>query len=437
MSPSSPVEQLRAQFAGELATASSDADVKVLRDRYLGRKGGAVAALLKEVAGVPADERPILGRQANELKREIETALDEKRAALEASRAPMGSVDVTLPGRRPAIGRTHPLTALRSRIEGIFARQGYEILDGPETEDDWHNFEALNMPPEHPARDMQDTLYLKQPWSRPVHGERGGGASAPRATAATRGAKAPPPQPNKPATLLRTHTSAMQIRYMETHEPPVRIIAPGRVYRRDNLDLTHTPMFQQVEGLVVGEGVTLADLKGTIIGFLRELFTADTPVVFRPSFFPYTEPSADVFIGCQQCKGSGCAMCKRSGFIEVLGSGMVHPGGVRSRRLRPGADHRLRVRRRHRAARAADVRRRGHSAVLRERPSLPGAVPAVKVLVSWLRELVEIPVDIATLAQDLHMAGFEVASVELGTGTKPHRAWCLSPMARISTYLMR
>ena len=177
MSPSSPVEQLRAQFAGELATASSDADVKVLRDRYLGRKGGAVAALLKEVAGVPADERPILGRQANELKREIETALDEKRAALEASRAPMGSMDVTLPGRRPAIGRTHPLTALRSRIEDIFARQGYEILDGPETEDDWHNFEALNMPPEHPARDMQDTLYLE---AAVVAGTRATGEAAAR-----------------------------------------------------------------------------------------------------------------------------------------------------------------------------------------------------------------------------------------------------------------
>ncbi len=302
MSPS-PIEQLRAQFTSELAAATTDAGVKSLRDRYLGRKGGAVAALLKEVAGAPADQRPVLGREANELKREIETALDEKRAALEASKAPAGSVDVTLPGRRPVIGRTHPLTALRTRIESIFARQGYEILDGPETEDDWHNFEALNMPPEHPARDMQDTLYLKEPWARHVRG-----ASAPR-----------------PATLLRTHTSSMQIRYMETHEPPVRIIAPGRVYRRDNLDLTHTPMFQQVEGLVVGEGVTMADLKGTLIGFLRELFTPDTPVVFRPSFFPYTEPSADVFIGCQQCDGSGCAMCKRTGFIEVLGSGMVHP----------------------------------------------------------------------------------------------------------------
>ena len=319
MSPSSPVEQLRAQFAGELAAATSDADVKSLRDRYLGRKGGAVAALLKEVAGAAAEQRPALGREANELKREIETALDEKRTALESSKAPAGAVDVTLPGRRPAIGRTHPLTALRTRIESIFARQGYEILDGPETEDDWHNFEALNMPAEHPARDMQDTLYLKEPWQQfgepPRHDARsvrGGGPSA-------------PPIPERPATLLRTHTSAMQIRYMETHEPPVRIIAPGRVYRRDNLDLTHTPMFQQVEGLVVGEGVTMGDLKGTLIGFLRELFTPDTPVVFRPSFFPYTEPSADVFIGCQQCKGSGCAMCKRTGFIEVLGSGMVHP----------------------------------------------------------------------------------------------------------------
>jgi phenylalanyl-tRNA synthetase alpha chain len=298
-----------------------------------------VAALLKEVAAAPADQRPTLGRQTNELKREIETALGEKRAALEASRAPAGSVDVTLPGRRPAIGRTHPLTALRTRIESIFARQGYEILDGPETEDDWHNFEALNMPPEHPARDMQDTLYLRDPWSRPVASlspQRAHEAEAPPPREGARGAEAPPPREARdvrgggalaprPATLLRTHTSAMQIRYMETHEPPVRIIAPGRVYRRDSLDLTHTPMFQQVEGLVVGEGVTMGDLKGTLIGFLRELFTPDTPVVFRPSFFPYTEPSADVFIGCQQCKGSGCAMCKRTGFIEVLGSGMVHP----------------------------------------------------------------------------------------------------------------
>jgi phenylalanyl-tRNA synthetase alpha chain len=263
---------------------------------------------MKELASAPPAERPALGKQVNELKQEIEAALDARVADVAASRPPAGAVDVTLPGRPPVVGRLHPLTQLRQRIEAIFARQGYEIIDGPETEDDLHNFEKLNMPPEHPARDMQDTLYLAKPWARDV---RSGRASA---------------RPDdRPATLLRTHTSAMQIRYMESHTPPVRVIAPGRVYRRDNLDLTHTPMFQQVEGLVVGEGVTMGDLKGTLIGFLRELFTPDTPVVFRPSFFPYTEPSADVFIGCQQCHGSGCAMCKRTGFIEVLGCGMVHP----------------------------------------------------------------------------------------------------------------
>jgi phenylalanyl-tRNA synthetase alpha chain len=300
---SSPIDLLRSEFTDALARASNDSELKALRDRFLGRKGGAVAALMKELASAPPAERPALGKQVNELKQQIEAALDARVADVTASRPPAGAVDVTLPGRPPVVGRLHPLTQLRQRIEGIFARQGYEIIDGPETEDDLHNFEKLNMPPEHPARDMQDTLYLAKPWNRPAHAGTGDLA----------------------ATLLRTHTSAMQIRYMESHTPPVRVIAPGRVYRRDNLDLTHTPMFQQVEGLVVGEGVTMGDLKGTLIGFLRELFTPETPVVFRPSFFPYTEPSADVFIGCQQCHGSGCAMCKRTGFIEVLGCGMVHP----------------------------------------------------------------------------------------------------------------
>ncbi len=211
---------------------------------------------------------------------------------------------------------------------------------------------------------------------------------------------------------------------MESHEPPVRVIAPGRVYRRDNLDLTHTPMFQQVEGLVVGDGVTMGDLKGTLIGFLRELFAPDIPVVFRPSFFPYTEPSADVFIGCQRCKGAGCSMCKRTGFIEVLGCGMVHPAVFEAVGYDADARHRLRLRRRHRAAGAADARRRGHPPVLRERPALPGAVPAVKVLVSWLRELVDVPVTPAVLANDLHMAGFEVASVE---GGRPASSTSRSP----------
>jgi phenylalanyl-tRNA synthetase alpha chain len=299
------IPEITNQFQTDLAAVRSDADLKALRDKYLGRKGGAIAALMKGLGAASPEERPRLGQQINDLKQQIESAIEAKDAALAAARQPEGAVDVTLPGRPIAVGRLHPLTQLRARIEAIFARQGYEILDGPETEDDWHNFEALNMPPEHPARDMQDTLYLSEPWDRPVRGSR----------------KAENPK----ATLLRTHTSAMQIRYMTSHTPPVRVIAPGRVYRRDNLDLTHTPMFQQVEGLVVGEGVTMGDLKGTLVGFLRELFTPDIPVVFRPSFFPYTEPSADVFIGCQRCKGEGCAMCKRTGFIEVLGCGMVHP----------------------------------------------------------------------------------------------------------------
>jgi phenylalanyl-tRNA synthetase alpha chain len=303
------IDRLRSAFGEQLAAASTEQDLKGLRDRYLGRKGGALAALMKEVAAAPADVRPALGRQANELKAVIEQALEARRADLEARRPVAGGVDVTLPGRTPAVGHRHPLTVLRERLEGIFARQGYEILDGPETEDDHHNFEALNMPPEHPARDMQDTLYLRAPFDRPVWKS---------------GARRPLPT-DRPATLLRTHTSAMQIRYMEAHPPPVRVIAPGRVYRRDNLDLTHTPMFQQVEGLVVGERVTMAELKGTIIGALRELFGERTPVMFRPSFFPYTEPSADVFIGCRSCGGAGCGVCKRTGWLEILGCGMVHP----------------------------------------------------------------------------------------------------------------
>ncbi len=331
MSVSNSLDDLRAQFTADLDAARSEPDLKALRDRYLGRKGGAISALMKTLAAAPVDQRPALGQEINELKREVESALEARATAVAATRRPAGAVDVTLPGRRPVIGRLHPLTQLRTRIEAIFARQGYEILTGPETEDDWHNFQALNMPPEHPARDMQDTLYLSAPWDRPARAVgsmaelKFGPPTAPGAAAGGPGLSVRTTARGSKATLLRTHTSAMQIRYMESHTPPVRVIAPGRVYRRDNLDLTHTPMFQQVEGLVVGDGVTMGDLKGTIIGFLRELFAPDIPVVFRPSFFPYTEPSADVFIGCQQCRGSGCAMCKRTGFIEVLGCGMVHP----------------------------------------------------------------------------------------------------------------
>jgi phenylalanyl-tRNA synthetase alpha chain len=323
--PAAAVGALRAQFAADLAGAADAPAVRAVRDRYLARKGGLVSGLLRALGSAPADERPRLGQLVNALKQEIEAALDARLAAAAEGRPAKGAVDVTLPGRVPPAGHRHPLTLLRERIEAIFSRMGFLVIEGPELEDDYHNFEALNMPAEHPARDMQDTLYL----AAPVRSLAGA-----------------------PATLLRTHTSGMQIRYMEQHPPPVRLIAPGRVYRRDNLDLTHTPMFTQVEGLVVGEDVTLADLKGTLFTFLRELFGEDRQVRFRPSFFPYTEPSAEVDISCGSCEGTGlaspkpatregglvppklagdraseggCPMCKRTGWLEILGSGMVHP----------------------------------------------------------------------------------------------------------------
>ena len=298
--PSLEVDALRARFDRDLANARNEAEVRSVRDRYLARKGGLVSGLLKALGQAPPADRPRLGQLANHLKIEIETRLAERLASASAARPPAGAVDITLPGRVPPIGHRHPLTILRERIEAIFTRFGFLIIDGAELEDDYHNFEALNMPPEHPARDMQDTLYL----AAPVRSASG-----------------------TPATLLRTHTSGMQIRYMETHPPPVRLIAPGRVYRRDNFDLSHTPMFTQVEGLVVGEDVSLADLKGTLTAFAHELFGPERRVRFRPSFFPYTEPSAELDISCGACNGTGidCGMCKRSGWLEILGSGMVHP----------------------------------------------------------------------------------------------------------------
>jgi phenylalanyl-tRNA synthetase alpha chain len=252
------------------------------------------------LGSAPPADRPRLGQLVNALKHRIETELDARLAAAAQARPPKGAVDVTLPGRAVAIGHRHPLTFLREHIEAIFMRMGFLVIEGPELEDDYHNFEALNMPPEHPARDMQDTLYLASPVRSLVGAD---------------------------ATLLRTHTSGMQIRYMEAHQPPVRLIAPGRVYRRDNFDSTHTPMFTQVEGLVVDEGITLADLKGTLYTMARELFGQDRRVRFRPSFFPYTEPSAEMDISCAACGGTGrdCGMCKQTGWLEILGSGMVHP----------------------------------------------------------------------------------------------------------------
>ncbi len=307
----STIDRLRAEFLAAVALAATPRDLQAVRDRFLGRKRGAIPALLKAVAGAPAAERPALGRLANTLKDDIEATLTERRTRLDAARPAGRGLDVTLAGRVPPLGHRHPLTVIRDEVEAIFTRMGFAIVEGPELEDDFHCFEALNMPPDHPARDMQDTLYL----SAPLAGEAWtpGGLRPPGERAAS------------PRTLLRTHTSSIQIRYMEAHPPPVRIIAPGRVYRRDNFDPTHSPMFGQIEGLVVDEGISLADLKGTLAAFARELFSPTTRVRFRPSFFPYTEPSAEMDIGCLMCGGAGCSICKGSGWLEVLGSGMVHP----------------------------------------------------------------------------------------------------------------
>jgi phenylalanyl-tRNA synthetase alpha chain len=303
------IDTLRTQFQSKLASVTTDKELKALDDEFLSRKSGSVTALMKNLATLPADARREYGQLVNTLKGEIETALDAKRVAIESSRPPAGAVDVTLPGRALPLGRVHPLMRVRAQVEDIFMRMGYEVLEGPEVEEDYYNFEALNMPPDHPARDMQDTLYLDAPIVGGIWGAHRG--TIPEAQV-------------RAATLLRTHTSAMQIRYMKTFPPPVRIIVPGRVYRKDDLDLSHTPMFQQFEGLVVGEGITLADLKGTFEAMLHELF-GDVKVRLRPSFFPYTEPSAEVDISCQSCGGSGCSTCKQTGWLEILGSGMVHP----------------------------------------------------------------------------------------------------------------
>jgi phenylalanyl-tRNA synthetase alpha chain len=293
------IESLKQSFESDLAAAGNEPSLRAVHDKYLSRKNGLISAFMKAVASAPVDKRPALGKAANEFKQRVEALCKARLEEASLARPAAEAIDVTLPGRAPLLGHRHPLTLLRERLESIFLRFGFLIVEGPELEDDYHNFEALNMPAEHPARDMQDTLYL----GSPVAAADGG----------------------RPATLLRTHTSGMQIRYMETHQPPVRLIAPGRVYRRDGLDLTHSPMFTQVEGLVVGEGVTLADLKGTLVAFARELFGPERKTRFRPSFFPYTEPSGELDISCAACGGTGCPMCKGTGWIEVLGSGMVHP----------------------------------------------------------------------------------------------------------------
>jgi phenylalanyl-tRNA synthetase alpha chain len=288
--------ELRAEFERALAEAATPDALQGVRDRFLGRKSGALTALLKSLGRLPEDERRVAGQELNALKEELEGRLAGERQALAdrlaGERLGRDRLDVTLPGRPAAAGKRHPLSVVREQLEDIFVSMGYEVFDGPELDDDYHCFEALNMPPDHPARDMQDTFYLK----------------------------------GRKDLLLRTHTSTGQVRYLlsNPHPPRVRIICPGKVYRRDD-DITHSPMFQQIEGLVVGPAVTLGDLKGTIEAFLHAIFGAQYPVRFRASFFPYTEPSVEADLGCVVCGGKGCRVCKGTGWLEILGSGMVHP----------------------------------------------------------------------------------------------------------------
>lgn len=267
-----------------------------LRVDYLGKKG-QLTELLKGLGKLPAEQRPAAGEHINEAKRQIQQALDSRRdiivtKALEQQLA-SETIDVSLPGRRQSAGGLHPVSRTIDRIRQLFESVGYSVAEGPEIEDDYHNFEALNIPGHHPARAMHDTFYIN------------------------------------PTTVLRTHTSPVQVRVMEQGKPPFRMICPGRVYRCDS-DLTHTPMFHQVEGLLIDEHVTFADLKGTLADFLQNFFEADLAVRFRPSYFPFTEPSAEVDMSCVMCSGKGCRVCKQTGWLEVLGCGMVHPSVLES-----------------------------------------------------------------------------------------------------------
>jgi phenylalanyl-tRNA synthetase alpha chain len=289
--------ELRARFEGEARAVADRAAWEGLRLHWLGRKAGVVRALLARIGEVPAAERKAFGAEVNTLKElvegrlaEVDAALaeGERRAAIERQR-----LDVTLPGRLPRLGSLHPVTLVQQEIEEIFAGLGYSVAEGPEVEDDFHNFEALNMPADHPARDAQDTFFVEGGW------------------------------------VLRTHTSPVQIRTMLARRPPIRVICPGRVFRFDN-DLRHSPMFHQVECLAVAEGITFGHLKGTLEAFLQRLFSPQTQVRLRPSYFPFTEPSAEVDVTCTACRGAGCPTCSQTGWMEILGSGMVNPRVLRN-----------------------------------------------------------------------------------------------------------
>lgn len=296
------IDELAAEALTAVAGSGDEKALDALRVRYLGRKG-LLTAHLKNLGALPADQRRAAGQRINLAKQQLQQAIATRRKALAElaldARLREERIDVTLPGRRRAVGGLHPVTITLDRIARIFQAAGYDVAEGPEIEDEYHNFEALNIPANHPARAMHDTFYIQ------------------------------------PGTVLRTHTSPAQVHVMEREEPPFRMICPGRVYRCDS-DLTHTPMFHQVEGLLVDREASMADMKGTIVGFLREFFEEQVTVRFRPSYFPFTEPSAEVDMSCVACGGKGCRICSHTGWLEVMGSGMVHPRVLEMSGVDPG-----------------------------------------------------------------------------------------------------
>lgn len=286
------LEAIKKSAEEELAKSETLEALENIRIKYLGKKG-ELTSILKQMGGLSADERPVIGQLANNIRSRVEEEL-EKRAGeikkiVEAQKLKHETIDITMPGKRNRLGKKHPLSLVLDEVKDIFIGMGFEIAEGPEVELDYYNFEALNIPKDHPARDTQDTFYITN------------------------------------NVLLRTQTSPVQIRVMENKKPPIRIIAPGRVYRSDAVDATHSPLFHQIEGLVVDKGITMADLKGTLEVFIKRLYGENSVVRFRPHHFPFTEPSAEVDVCCFACGGKGCRLCKGEGWIEILGCGMVHP----------------------------------------------------------------------------------------------------------------
>ncbi len=281
------------QSAKQALSAATDAKMlEEIRVKYLGKKG-EITAILKQMGKLSPEERPKIGQLANKVRSDIEEAITQAQGSIKAKMREQSlkneTVDVTLPGNKKSLGQLHPLNIVMSEIEDVFMGMGFDIVEGPEVETDHYCFEALNMPKDHPARDTQDTFYIDE------------------------------------NTVLRTQTSSVQIRTMEKTKPPIRIISPGRVYRSDTADATHTPIFHQIEGLVIDKGVTMSDLVGTLDMLMKRLYGEDCKIRLRPHHFPYTEPSAEVDILCFNCGGKGCSMCKQEGFVELLGAGMVHP----------------------------------------------------------------------------------------------------------------